>query len=195
MGTALQHAIAAAFQAAETQRQISLDAMKRAESLLAAALGLNDWAVPEPLTYERRRENVVQAGRLDAQFFTPRNLSLMALLGKDGLLIKDVAELRGEKFSALSDGTFRYLEIGGVRTDGSVGFVEVQHSDAPSRASQLVRKGDVITSTVRPIRRLSAMIEPDQDGDVCSSGFVVLVPKSVRSAVLLVYLRLRSLSC
>jgi len=53
-----------------------------------------------------------------------------------------------------------------------------------------VRQGDIITSTVRPIRRLSALILPDQNGYVCSSGFVVLNPKQIAAEVLLVYLRL-----
>lgn len=43
---------------------------------------------------------------------------------------------------------------------------------------------------VRPIRRLSALIAPEQDGSVCSSGFVVLEPQAVAPEVLLAYLRL-----
>ena len=49
---------------------------------------------------------------------------------------------------------------------------------------------DIITSTVRPIRRLSAQIDPDQNGDVCSSGFVVLEPTGIRPELLLTFLRL-----
>lgn len=54
----------------------------------------------------------------------------------------------------------------------------------------MVRTGDIITSTVRPIRRLSAIIAPEQDEHVCSSGFVVLNPQSIAPEVLLTYLRL-----
>lgn len=49
----------------------------------------------------------------------------------------------------------------------------------------------MITSTVRPIRRLTALITAEQNGAVCSSGFVVLRPKTVAPEVLLTYLRLR----
>lgn len=49
---------------------------------------------------------------------------------------------------------------------------------------------DIITSTVRPIRRLSAQIDPDQNGYVCSSGFVVLEPTGIRPELLLTFLRL-----
>lgn len=77
-----------------------------------------------------------------------------------------------------------------MRADGTVGAERLPQSEAPSRATSYVRAGDVITSCVRPIRRLSALITPDQSGFVCSSGFVVLQPQSVPSEVLLTYLRL-----
>lgn len=54
----------------------------------------------------------------------------------------------------------------------------------------MVLEGDVITSTIRPIRRLTALIQSGQDGHACSSGFVVLNPTHIAAEVLLVYLRL-----
>ena len=71
-----------------------------------------------------------------------------------------------------------------------VPFPTVPMAEAPSRATQHVRAGDVITSTVRPIRRLSALVAPEQDGAVCSSGFVVLQPQGISGEVLLTFLRL-----
>src|SRR5258708_14043725 len=77
--------------------------------------------------------------------------------------------------------------------------------EGPSREPSTLRKpraaaggssgrGDVITSTVRPVRRLSALVREDQDGCVCSSGFAVLTPKEgedgIEADVLLTYLRL-----
>src|SRR5204862_7159192 len=62
--------------------------------------------------------------------------------------------------------------------------------DAPSGATWYVHSGDVITSTVRPIRRLSALSSDDQNDSVASSGFVVLDPRDVPAEVLLTYLRL-----
>ena len=86
--------------------------------------------------------------------------------------------------------TFQYIEIGGMRGDGTATSETTPTAEAPSRASQRVRGNDIITSTVRPIRRLSAIITPDQDGHVCSSGFVVLDPTGIAPEVLLTYLRL-----
>ena len=45
--------------------------------------------------------------------------------------------------------------------------------EAPSRAQWFVKTNDIITSTVRPIRRLSALIESEQNNYICSSGFEI----------------------
>jgi type I restriction enzyme, S subunit len=66
----------------------------------------------------------------------------------------------------------------------------VPKAEAANRAPQYVRAGHVISSTVGPIRRLGALIAPKQDGAVCSSGSVVLEPRSISGGVLLTYLRL-----
>lgn len=166
-------------------------AMADAEAALLAAIGLDRWNSPEPLTYVRHSSEAFASGRLDAQFFSPRVQSLMALLGRDGLTVASAAPPRHHEFDAEKAGpTFRYIEIGDVRADATVSTSEFATVEAPSRATQHVKAGDVITSTVRPIRRLSAIVDASQDGAVCSSGFVVLNPTKISSATLVTYLRL-----
>jgi hypothetical protein len=86
---------------------------------------------------------------------------------------------------------FQYIEIGRITPDGSATAETVKGEQAPSRATWIVHSEDVITTLVRPIRRLTALIGQEQDGYVCSSGFAVLQATSVSVEVLLVYLRLR----
>ena len=90
----------------------------------------------------------------------------------------------------LSADTFRYIEISDIRSDGTATDGVVPMSEAPSRATWRVHAGDVLTSTVRPNRRLSAIATPEQAGCIASSGFVVLEPRTVPAEVLLTYLRL-----
>ncbi len=106
------------------------------------------------------------------------------------MTIGDVAPARHEKFDASGPGGFDYIEISDLGGDGTASSTSLDRADAPSRATWHVHAGDILTSTVRPIRRLSALIEPPQDGFVCSSGFVVLQPEGVTPEVLLTYLRL-----
>ena len=161
-----------------------------AEQSLQASLGLAGWIPPTPLSYPTSASLAVSSGRLDAEFFAPRIRELVDRLGRAGLTLRDVATSRREKFNAALPGEFDYIEIGDLAEDGTASSTRMERSEAPSRATWYVHPGDVITSTVRPIRRLSALIEDHHDGFVCSSGFAVLQPVSVRSEVLLTYLRL-----
>lgn len=160
------------------------------EKTLLRALGLESWQPPEPLSYVSSSRDAFAAGRLDAEYFAPRVIELLGRLGQHGQCIRDVAPARHERFVAAATGTFDYIEIGNLRADGTAMAEPTEQSDAPSRATWHVHAGDIVTSMVRPIRRLSALIAPEQDGTVCSSGFVVLNPQTVAPEVLLTYLRL-----
>ena len=186
----LQAAVEGCFLEAETLRKSAAAQIARAEQSLLHALGLDTWTPPEALSYVRSSSQVFAVGRLDAQFFAPRVEQLLARLGRDGLRLSDVAPARHERFDPSGSGHFDYIEIGSLGADGTAAMEQVAMAEAPSRATQHVRSGDVIVSTVRPIRRLSALIAPDQDGAVCSSGFVVLQPLDICGEVLLTYLRL-----
>lgn len=141
---------------------------------------MEGWEPPEPLTYTRRASEALAAARFDAEYFAPRVAQLLAKLSADGLTIHDVAPARHDPFDASKHqaDSFHYIEISGLRSDGTATSKPTPTDEAPSRASQKVHHGDTITSTVRPIRRLSAIIGPDQHEHVCSSGFVVLNPQS-----------------
>jgi hypothetical protein len=175
---------------AYVQRGRTVAQIARAEGALSATLGLADWSPPEPLSYSNSVAIVRSAGRLDAEYFAPRIRELIDRLGQQGQVLGDVAPSRREKFDASLPGVFEYIEISDLTGDGTTSSTRLERTEAPSRATWHVRPGDVVTSTVRPIRRLSALIEDSQDGFVCSSGFVVLRPERVRPEVLLTYLRL-----
>lgn len=75
---------------------------------------------------------------------------------------------------------FLYIDIAGV--NGSLGIIananEVMGAEAPSRARQIVRKNDVIISTVRPYLRATALVPSECDNQICSTGFCVLRAKN-----------------
>jgi type I restriction enzyme S subunit len=77
---------------------------------------------------------------------------------------------------------FRYIDIGSV-TEGRVDWNEVAHlkfADAPSRARRVVRFGDTLICTVRPLLKSHAYANANwwADGQavpiVCSTGFAVV---------------------
>ncbi|MBW4421082.1 MAG: hypothetical protein KME13_17905 [Myxacorys californica WJT36-NPBG1] len=178
------------FQKAIELRHLSFTHQSSAETYLADSIGLNEWSPPLPLAYTAKARLVRETGRLDSEYFAPRIKELIGILGREGLKIGDVAHVRREKFDSTIPGEFNYIEISDLTNEGTTTSIQMERSEAPSRAAWHVFSGDVITSTVRPIRRLSALIENHQEGFVCSSGFVVLCPKCVNPEVLLTYLRM-----
>lgn len=75
-------------------------------------------------------------------------------------------------------GTFQYIDISSVSQDEKKITLdgEIPASEAPSRARQLVRFGDVIVSTVRPNLNAVALVPIDMDAATASTGFCVLRP-------------------
>jgi restriction endonuclease S subunit len=186
----LQKKIAALINDALNLIHGSEDSLIKAEQTLMTELGLADWTPPEPLSYSRNVKVVSAAGRFDAEYFAPRVQELIKKLSAQGLTLGNVAPLRKEYFRPKAGTPFDYIEISDLNQFGETNSTRLDGGEAPSRAKWHVRKGYIITSTVRPIRRLTALIQPEQDNFVCSSGFAVLQPKAVPSELLLVYLRL-----
>ena len=78
------------------------------------------------------------------------------------------------------DGVFTYVDLSAVDQDAKVvsGARELACSEAPSRARQLIRAGDVLVSTVRPNLNGVALVPPELDGATASTGFCVLRPRA-----------------
>jgi type I restriction enzyme S subunit len=71
-----------------------------------------------------------------------------------------------------------YVDISAIDRDVKriPGATVVAATDAPSRARQLLRRGDVLVSTVRPNLNAVATVGPELDGAIGSTGFTVLRP-------------------
>jgi type I restriction enzyme S subunit len=74
---------------------------------------------------------------------------------------------------------FKYIDISGIDNERfMVAETKAYYgNNAPSRARQLVREGDIVFSTVRTYLKNMARITRELDGEVASTGFCVLRPK------------------
>lgn len=74
------------------------------------------------------------------------------------------------------DTEFTYFDIGGIDNHSNriVGTKTVVGREAPSRARQSVRKGDILFSTVRTYLKKIAIIEQDYPSPIASTGFTVI---------------------
>lgn len=72
--------------------------------------------------------------------------------------------------------TIKYIDISSIDNKRNVmtGYTEYILKDAPSRAQQHIKKGDILVATVRPNLKNIAITGYDYDNLVASSGFCVL---------------------
>lgn len=72
--------------------------------------------------------------------------------------------------------TFVYVDLSSIdrETKEIVAPQDMTGTDAPSRARQLLKAGDVLVSTVRPNLNAVAVVSDDLDGATGSTGFCVL---------------------
>jgi len=76
----------------------------------------------------------------------------------------------------IPDKEFLYIDITSV--EGGTGEIKeikkILGENAPSRARRVIHQDDVIMSTVRPYLKAFAVIPPEYDNQICSTGFAVL---------------------
>jgi type I restriction enzyme S subunit len=87
---------------------------------------------------------------------------------------------------------FFYVDIASVdnETKAIVETKRIRGADAPSRARKVIRRGDVIVSTVRPNLNAVALVPDNLDNQICSTGFSVLRPSAnVTSGYLFAFVR------
>jgi len=96
------------------------------------------------------------------------------------LRIKNIATINDEALSENTKPDFpiKYIDIGNVNSDGEINEIqEFIFADSPSRARRILRKGDVIISTVRTYLKAITQISFDVENHIASTGFAVLRPK------------------
>lgn len=86
------------------------------------------------------------------------------------------------RWSEVPGEAFQYIDLTSVdRITHAICETETITSDnAPSRAQQIVREGDVLFGTTRPMLKRYCIIPAAFDGQIASTGYCVLRPKTDR---------------
>jgi len=72
------------------------------------------------------------------------------------------------------DDTLRYVEISAVNKDeGIIGYRLIDKKNPPSRATTLIKTGDILISTTRPYLGAFAVVTEEYNNCICSSGFSI----------------------
>lgn len=181
---------------AEDEQASVIQAMQSAEAALLDALGLADWAPPEPLTYSAKASDALAAGRLDAQYFMPAKEQVKrALATLPGARLADRFSSIREQW--LPDRAPPNMQVRNYDvTDALVPLLDAEKE--PSFAADIgsmkkvFRDGDVAVSRLRAyLKEIAVVRTSDAIPSVGSSEFIVLRPKGTDIApeTLMVFLR------
>lgn len=91
------------------------------------------------------------------------------------------------------ESVFKYIELGAI--DPLIGITEtkeIETNDAPSRATQIVKTGDLIIGTTRPYLKKFAIVNEKYNDCICSSGFQNIISQKNNLFFLYEYLKTRA---
>ena len=80
-----------------------------------------------------------------------------------------------------------YLDTGSITSGKIETYLSIPLSEAPSRAKRLVKDGDIVYSTVRPIQRHYGFIRNSAQNFVVSTGFCVIETIKEKADSLFIY--------
>lgn len=99
-------------------------------------------------------------------------------------LLSDVANVNDKSLKNGFDGRIEYIDIASVGTGIINDTTWYDFEDAPGRARRIVRHLDIIWSCVRPNRKSYAFMWEPHERLICSTGFAVITPATVKSGYL-----------
>jgi len=165
----------------------------QAENLLLEKLGLKDFKPKYELSYTANLAEAFEARRIDAEYFQPaydqvaKRVSeyqngYTALLGCVEAVRADFDPIR------YPDSSFRYVELADI--DASIGVIhsagEVKGDEAPSRARRVLKRGDILVSSVEGSLDKVALVDEEREDSLASTGFFQFRAGTIRPEVLLV---------
>lgn len=134
-------------------------------------------------------ESFGMSGRLDAEYYQPKYCELMEQLSAKGT-IGTVCNIYDKTYMPVDNQEYKYIELANIGRSGEIENVDfIIGSELPSRARRIVKKGQVIVSSIEGSLNSCALITDEYNDAVCSTGFYVIDSESINSETLLVLIK------
>ncbi len=180
-----QQKIESLVKSAYEKRKLADEKYKQAQELLNKILGIEKLELKEEKVFEARFEEIKQTLRFDAEHYQPKYGHAKEFIVKSGFEVRklrDIVGISNKKIEPLSQPIqlFNYIELANVNpSTGEIEeFSQVQGHNAPSRARMLVKKGDVLVSSLLGSLDNIGLVPEELDGAVASTGFFVIRSKT-----------------
>jgi len=185
--------IAGVVQEAKKSYDLSKSFYFQAEKLLLWELGLKDFKPKYEFAYTATLSKTFEIHRIDAEYYQPAYEEVIekVLNYQNGYakLLSYAGSIKPDfDPSKHPDKPFSYVELADI--DASIGVIqsasEIKGEEAPSRARRILRKDDVIVSSVEGSLEKVALVSKEHEGSLASTGFFQFRPKRILPESLLV---------
>lgn len=139
----------------------------------------------------KRFSDVFQSGRLDSEYYQKKyDLIEEKISHLETLQISETGKLNDKNFSPEENAEYKYIELADIGNQGEISSCTLaKGSELPTRARRIVRKGDVLVSSIEGSLQSCAIVPAEFDGALCSTGFYVIEPKTMNAETLLIMLK------
>lgn len=163
----------------------------QAEDLLLNELGLKEWQPKNTLHTTKKFSDFAQSGRLDAEYYQPKYDEIEKELSKKNTLeISKIGQICDKNFYPIDNVEYKYIELADIGAYGEItGCTMAIGSELPTRARRIVRKGDVLISSIEGSLQSCAIVPKEFDNALCSTGFYVMTPNKINAETLLILLK------
>jgi len=162
-----------------------------AETMLLETLGLKNFKPStEAVSIKSFKDSFLSTTRLDAEYYQPKyesylNLITSNIIGYDRLSV--ICNVKDKNFNLEDDFQYDYIELSNIGKSGDITGCTVDiGKELPSRARRLVKKGDVIISSIEGSLESCALVTEKYHNAICSTGFYVINSEKLNSETLLV---------
>jgi type I restriction enzyme M protein len=164
----------------------SKSAYSSAEQTLLKALNMQNFTPSaEPVAVKTFKNSFGESGRIDAEYYQRKYEDIENALNTKKT-VKSLCTIHDGVFIP-HQGNYRYIELANVGSSGNItGCTAAPFDELPSRARRIIKKGQVIISSIEGSLSSCALVSDEYDGGICSTGFYVVSSDKINSETLLV---------
>lgn len=163
-----------------SKRKLAEEKYEQAKQLLEKELGIDKLRLKEEKTFEANFSSLEQSLRFDSEYYKPRYKQITEFLKNSGFEVrklKEVVKISDKKIDPTKELTkkFRYVPIAKINQNGEIEeWDEFSGWQAPSRARMLIKKGDVLVSSLGGSIDKIALVPEELNNSLATTGAFVI---------------------
>lgn len=164
----------------------SILSYKQAEDILNKELGITNIENTKNYSVKSFSESFGESNRLDAEYYQDKYDSIKELLDtKEN--VESLCHIYDNNYIPTNKQKYQYIELSNIGVNGEISGVEFFNGkELPTRARRLVKKNQVIISSVEGSLQSCALITEEYNGALCSNGFFIIDSDCISSETLLI---------